>query len=247
MGAGVQHEGREGVTRLADAVSLGLLAGVLSLDRVAFLQTMASRPLVASSLAGLVLGDGDLGLRCGLVLELLWLMDLPVGAWVPPDDLLVAVLAVAFAAAAPPSWGRPACVALSVLCAVPFGVLGRAVDVWVRRRNATLLAKARADETGASLGALHWTGAAYFCVAGALAAGFGAWGGGVVIQALAPRVAGGFVVGLEWSAALFPLVGTAAVLAALRGRAHTLWFGVGLLGGLGASGFAGSVKVPWLR
>ena len=238
------------MTRVGEALWLGLLAGVVSLDRVAFLQTMVSRPLVTCALSGWVVGDVSLGLRCGLLLELVWLMDLPVGAWVPPDDTLAALLAVAFAAAAPSPWSPSARAALGVLLAVPFGVLGRQLDVFVRCRNARLLVRAREGASEVSLGKLHLTGAVCFSVGAAAAASLGSLGGCALVRRLAPQLSDAVAVGLEWSAGMLALVGVAAVLAALRGGRNALWFGMGLVGGLGASGLgylSGRGQVPWQR
>jgi PTS system mannose-specific IIC component len=59
---------------------LALLGAVLGLDVVSFPQAMISRPLVAATLAGAVVGDPISGLLVGAVLELFALETLPVGA-----------------------------------------------------------------------------------------------------------------------------------------------------------------------
>ena len=64
---------------------LGLTIGALvslicGLDRVAILQIMISRPIVAAPLTALLLGDPLIGLQIGVMVELLWLARLPVGA-----------------------------------------------------------------------------------------------------------------------------------------------------------------------
>ena len=74
-----------------------MLAVLLGFDRVAFLQSMACRPLVAASLTGWLLGIPLQGLQVGILLELLWLGRLPVGAAIPPDDTQVAIGATALA------------------------------------------------------------------------------------------------------------------------------------------------------
>ena len=76
---------------IADYLLAGLVAMLTGLDRVALVQVMISRPLVAAPLTGLVLGNPLLGLEVGMLLELLWLGRLPVGAAIPPDDTQVAV------------------------------------------------------------------------------------------------------------------------------------------------------------
>jgi mannose/fructose/N-acetylgalactosamine-specific phosphotransferase system component IIC len=228
---------------LLEAVAAGGLGAALALDRTAFLQTMASRPLVACALAGAALGNLEIGLRCGFLLELLWLMELPVGASVPPDDTLASVLAVSFSIAAPPDWSIHARSALGILAAVPFGMVGRSLDLAVRRANGKLLVRARLEE--ANLGRLHFRGALCFAGAGGVTAGGGALLGGKVIRWLAPLLPSGGEAGFELAAALLPLVGVAAVLAALRGRRHAVLFGAGFLGGLGFVGVLEGSRGPW--
>ena len=76
----------------------GTLAG---LDLVSVPQAMLSRPLVAATVAGAILGDVDAGLRVGAVLELFALDVLPVGAVRYPDYGPASVGAAAISAGAP--------------------------------------------------------------------------------------------------------------------------------------------------
>lgn len=235
---------------LGRGVALSVLGGLLALDRTAFLQAMVSRPLVASTLAGAILGDSELGLRCGLLLELLWLMDLPVGGSIPPEEGLAAVLAAAYASLTPGAWGLPARAAFGVLVALPFGYLGRRVDVAVRMANGGLLVRAREGGDRVRLSRLHLTGAARFFGAGVAATGVGLVVGapavGLVAGAVSPKVAAA----LEWTGALLPVVGAGAVLAALPGRVNRVLFGAGVLGGLafhGLPGFSWRGKGRWAR
>src|SRR5438270_8203827 len=61
-------------------IPLALLGGVLGLDVVSFPQAMISRPLVASTLAGALIGEAPSGLLLGAALELIALETLPFGA-----------------------------------------------------------------------------------------------------------------------------------------------------------------------
>ncbi|MEN8687222.1 MAG: PTS sugar transporter subunit IIC, partial [Desulfuromonadales bacterium] len=118
-----------------------LLAGMVSmltgLDRVAFVQFMISRPLVAGPLTGWVLGDPLTGLEVGMLLELLWLGRLPVGAAIPPDDTQVAVGATVLAASTGHIVGLNGMplVILSVLIAIPLGKFGQVFDKLARHVN----------------------------------------------------------------------------------------------------------------
>lgn len=61
-------------------VPVSLLGGVLGLDVVSFPQAMVSRPLVAATLAGVLVGQPSSGLLIGAALELVALETLPFGA-----------------------------------------------------------------------------------------------------------------------------------------------------------------------
>jgi PTS system mannose-specific IIC component len=57
-----------------------LLGALLGLDVVSFPQAQISRPLVAATLAGILVGNGFNGLLVGATLELIALETLPIGA-----------------------------------------------------------------------------------------------------------------------------------------------------------------------
>lgn len=65
---------------LLQLLPLALLGGLLGLDVVAFPQAMISRPLVAATLTGALIGQPARGLIVGATLELIALETLPFGA-----------------------------------------------------------------------------------------------------------------------------------------------------------------------
>ncbi|HTS90048.1 MAG TPA: PTS sugar transporter subunit IIC [Gemmatimonadales bacterium] len=79
-------------------VAWGTLVGV---DLVSFPQALLSRPLVAGTGAGLLLGDPVAGMRIGLTLELFALDVLPVGASRYPDYGPAVIAAVVLASGRP--------------------------------------------------------------------------------------------------------------------------------------------------
>ncbi len=89
---------------------------VVGLDLVSVGQVMIARPLVAGTVAGLIVGDPVAGGTVGVVLELFALDVLPVGAVRYPDYGLGAVAAAATAAGAPGALGTGVgvCVGLGV-------------------------------------------------------------------------------------------------------------------------------------
>src|SRR3954469_4585095 len=65
---------------IIDLIPLALLGGLLGLDVVSFPQAMISRPIVAATLAGALVGQSPSGLLLGAALELIALETLPFGA-----------------------------------------------------------------------------------------------------------------------------------------------------------------------
>jgi mannose PTS system EIIC component len=118
----------------------GVVALVCGLDRVAILQILVSRPIVAAPLAGLLLGEPLIGLQVGVMVELLWLARLPVGAAVPPDDTQVAIAATVLSIAL----GRQIealsveLMLLSLLVALPVGKIGQYFEHHARNYNSIL-------------------------------------------------------------------------------------------------------------
>jgi PTS system mannose-specific IIC component len=79
-------------------VGIAIIGGFIGLDRTAAGQFMLSEPIVAAPLTGWMLGDPVAGTILGVVLELVWVLDMPIGAFVPADATISAVSATAIAA-----------------------------------------------------------------------------------------------------------------------------------------------------
>ena len=82
---------------LSSLVLIAVIGGVLGLDRTAAGQFMISQPIVAGPITGWILGDATVGLIIGALLELIWVMDMPVGTFVPADSTAVTVSSTAIA------------------------------------------------------------------------------------------------------------------------------------------------------
>lgn len=59
--------------------------GIIGLDTTAAWQVLFSHPLFACSLIGIAFGEPQLGLFFGIIFELIWLYDIPVGSAKPPE------------------------------------------------------------------------------------------------------------------------------------------------------------------
>lgn len=78
-------------------LGVACLGGLLALDRTAFGQFMVSQPIVAGPLIGLLLGDTVAGVVIGAALELIWVLDMPIGNFVPANSTISVVSATAIA------------------------------------------------------------------------------------------------------------------------------------------------------
>ena len=122
---------------LAQIVALLGWGTVVGLDLVSVGQVMISRPLVAASVAGALLGDPLNGATIGILLELFALEVLPVGASRYPDYGPASVAAAAVAASGDPlrHLGIAATAGLIVAYASEFTILE------LRRRNSNAVAR----------------------------------------------------------------------------------------------------------
>ena len=117
---------------------------LVGLDLVSVPQAMISRPLVAGTVAGWLVGDVEAGLRIGVVFELFALDVLPVGAVRYPDFGPATIAAVALGAGAPWELSLGLSVALGLVLAVLGGWSLQIVRRWnaraIQRRAAALAA-----------------------------------------------------------------------------------------------------------
>jgi PTS system mannose-specific IIC component len=63
-----------------EILAISLWGGIVALDTTAAFQFMISHPIISSSVVGLILGNFPVGFIIGIVLELIWLSELPIGA-----------------------------------------------------------------------------------------------------------------------------------------------------------------------
>jgi mannose/fructose/N-acetylgalactosamine-specific phosphotransferase system component IIC len=134
---------------LLNLIPIALLGGVLGLDVVSFPQAMISRPLVAATLGGALIGQASSGLLLGAALELIALETLPFGASRYPEWGSASVVGGAIFASHP--YHHAGALTVAMLCALAATWFGGWTMVklrqlnafWARRRQAGLEAGAR--------------------------------------------------------------------------------------------------------
>src|SRR3989339_1766376 len=106
---------------MSEIIALSFLAALLSVDVTLFGQFMISRPIVCGPLIGYFLGDIKTGLWVGMLVDLIWIGNIPMGAAIPTYATAMTVLPTIWASISFPGHKAPAVLAL--LLAVVAGVL----------------------------------------------------------------------------------------------------------------------------
>jgi PTS system mannose-specific IIC component len=144
---------------LLEALPIALLGALLGLDVVSFPQAMVSRPIVAATLSGGLIGHPAAGLLIGVVLELIALDTLPFGASRYPEWGSAGVVGGALFSAQTP--GMPGALPASMLAALLTASISGWSMVVLRRFIARRLEKSRdriEDGSRDALMSLHLTG-----------------------------------------------------------------------------------------
>lgn len=146
-------------------IGIAVLGGVIGLDRTAFGQCMLSQPIVAGPLVGWVLGDPIAGAIIGALLELIWVLDMPVGAFVPANSTVSAITATAIAALGSTGSASLSVIGFSLLFTTAISRISMLADNTIRTWNARLGTAAQAgpgENAGRTLSRAHLFGLAIF-------------------------------------------------------------------------------------
>lgn len=107
-------------------------------------------PLFQGLVCGLIFGDVKLGLQCGAMIQMVYIAAVAVGANLPSDSALAGIVAIPIALTA----GLTPEQALTI--AVPFGILGTAMDNARRLINGMWNRKAHRDVEDLNIRALYF-------------------------------------------------------------------------------------------
>jgi PTS system mannose-specific IIC component len=146
---------------LAVVFGIAVAGGIIGLDRTAAGQFMISQPIIAAPITGWLLGDSLTGMIIGSVLELLWVLDMPVGTFVPADATLGAVSATAIAVLAAGTKPPLDLVGFSIVATTVTIPITMVLDRFARARNSRLGEAASGlsgEHAGSSLTRIHLSG-----------------------------------------------------------------------------------------
>ena len=118
-----------------DILAVSLWGGLVALDTTAAFQILISHPLFACSVVGLMLGNAPLGFAFGIILELVWLNEMPIGAAKFSEGNIGAVSATAIAIITMEHTTRAPSVALALFLAIPISIVGGYFVIAIRHLN----------------------------------------------------------------------------------------------------------------
>jgi mannose/fructose/N-acetylgalactosamine-specific phosphotransferase system component IIC len=143
-------------------IIISLVGSLLCLDRI-LVQAMISRPIIIAPVLGLILGNPYAGLIIGAILELFWIDRIPIGIYMPPNDSIASAFAASVAILSGQALGNISkeLIALSVLLAIPFGIVAKIIDVKIMAANNFLSDQALEDAKARDIRAIErkiWVG-----------------------------------------------------------------------------------------
>jgi len=146
-------------------LGIALAGGVIGLDRTAAGQFMISQPIVAGPLTGWLLGDPAAGAVIGATLELIWVLDLPIGTFVPANATVGTVSATAIAVLGSPGGASLPVIGFSIMLTTAMVPITMMADGLVRQWNSRIADKALAASGrlgGAVLSRIQCAGLGFF-------------------------------------------------------------------------------------
>jgi len=150
---------------IVGVLGVAVAGGVIGLDRTAAGQFMISQPIVAGPIAGWLLGDAATGLLIGAVLELIWVLDIAVGSFLPADATIGAVSATAVTALGTNGGVHLDVIGFSILLTTVMVPVTMKVERAVRTFNSRLgdgVASSSGEDAGRKLSRAHLSGLAVF-------------------------------------------------------------------------------------
>ncbi len=208
------------------AVAVGLTLAVIWFLEKMTGTSMVARPIVVSSVIGVLLGDATTGVMIGASLELIFMGAIQIGGAVPPDPLFGAALGTAFAILT----GEGIEVALAL--ALPIAILAQSIKVVVFIVRSWFMdyAVKLAEEANIkglitlNIGGLLMQCALYFVV-GFTAISFGS----AAVQVFVDNIPAVMMNGLKVAGGLLPAVGFALLLKPMMNKSNFLYFLMGFV------------------
>ncbi len=195
------------------AVSVAFVGALLGLDNIAVGQFMLAQPAIGAVFVGYIVGEPLLGIWAALTFQLLWVGQIPVGAYVPPSAPITAIAAVGLAG--PLGAPLPARAVAAAVLAIPVGILAGRLDFWIKSRNVGVLHRSENDLLDGrplALGGAVIKGITYFFLKDFFVLLSTVLVGSVILTLALKHVTPNWFRGLEYAFVVSPAVGIGAAL-----------------------------------
>ncbi|HUV86253.1 MAG TPA: PTS sugar transporter subunit IIC [bacterium] len=210
------------------AICVAFVGALLGLDNIAVGQFMLAQPAVGAVLVGYIVGEPLLGVWVALTFQLLWLGQIPVGAYVPPSAPITAIAAVGLAG--PGAAPLPARAVAAACLAIPVGVLAGRLDFWIKSRNVGVLHRSENDLLDGrplALGGAVVKGVANFFLKDFFLLLAATFVGSIILTLTLKHLTPSWYRGLAFAFAVSPAVGIGAALKVYWKGRNIAAFGVG--------------------
>lgn len=210
---------------ILQAFILSLFIALIAIESRIF-TSYIGRPIVMGPLLGFLLGDLQTGMIVGGSVELLFIGNLSIGAYYPPDSYLGGMLATVFAIQA----NDPA---VGIALAYPIAIAGQLFVMLATTFNTywTQLAdKFIAQGNAKKVGYCHIAGALTFYVVYFTVAFVALAFGGELIINLYTSAPKWFITGLQRATGLLPAIGLAALLITMDLKKYWAFMFLGFVG-----------------
>ncbi len=185
-------------------VAFSLWGGIVALDTTAVLQILISHPLVSCSVTGVILGNFKIAFLIGVVLELIWLNELPVGAAPFSEGNIGATVAAAVAILVYNQTLRmQMAIPLACVLGVAVSFVGGYLVIWARNINSRIYSRLLDSEriTPSRVSATHLLCIAIFYFGGVLFTALATAGCYYLLMFVTPMIPS------SWDARLWPIMG----------------------------------------
>ena len=209
---------------------ISLIAGIVSIDTTSGWQVMISQPVVSCPIIGLIFGDPQLGLWMGMLLELPWLINIPLGGTHGSEGNLGAVVATTLSIYFKSNEVNTEniVIIISIMYSLVISRAGAYLVEYVRRANLALIhaadrAASRADLK--KITQLNYIGVIYSFLSGFFLVGIGFTAGVILLKPLAAFIHPEF--NFAFGMAKYGLLGLGiGAVATLFINRKTKWFAV---------------------
>lgn len=199
---------------ILQSILLAIWAGICTVDERTF-WFGTPKALIAGSVAGVIMGDVTTGLVISGTLQLMWLANVAIGAYIPPNEATGAIIGVSIAIMTGGGLATGLAVAIptALLCQQIIMLTNTANIIWVHKADA-------AADTGDfdKVARYNYYGLPFSFIAGALPVFIAVYLGGPAVESILALIPQSIFDGLSVAAGIIPVVGLGMLLMMMLGK-----------------------------